>query len=182
MENRQGNSPQAGVELVKPSEAHEAAYKAFYNEWIASGENIVPWVVGIDPTDFPAYVRFLREAETTAPEGAVTHSTYWLMDASGAIVGAANIRHRLNRKLEEGGGHIGYGVIPSQRRKGYAKAILARALEVTDRLGIRDVLVICDRGNIGSERTIRGGGGQFHSEVAEENGNIVRRFWIHREP
>ncbi|QHW32431.1 GNAT family N-acetyltransferase [Paenibacillus rhizovicinus] len=170
-----------GVYLVKPSAEHEAAYKTFYNEWIASGEHIVPWVVSMDPTDFPAHLRFLQEAETTAPEGGVTHSTYWLMDEAGTVVGATNIRHKLNRKLEEGGGHIGYGIIPSQRRKGYAKAILSQALALTDRLGIREVLVICDRDNIGSERTIRANGGQFHSEITEENGNVVRRFWIHRE-
>lgn len=174
----------AVVRLVMPTVVHEAAYRTFYEEWIASGELIVPWVVGRDPSDFPAYVRFLLEAELPehVPDGWVPGSTYWLMDEADAIVGAVNIRHRLNPSLAESGGHIGYGIVPSQRRRGHATALLGLALARTDELGIRDVLVVCDRGNSGSERTILSQGGQFHSEFTEPDGNVVRRFWIHRHP
>ncbi|SFT24767.1 GNAT family N-acetyltransferase [Paenibacillus sp. BC26] len=170
------------VQLVKPSMALQEAYMAFYREWIVCGEDIVPWVVGLDPSDFTAYIKQLNEAhkEENTPEGWVPHSTYWLLDDAGQVVGAANIRHRLNQKLLESGGHIGYGIIPSERRKGYAAQLLALSLQETDGLGIREVLVICDHDNIGSERTILRNGGQFESSFTEAHGNVVKRFWIHR--
>ncbi|SDY02728.1 GNAT family N-acetyltransferase [Paenibacillus sp. CF384] len=170
------------VRLVKPSVALQEAYLAFYREWIESGEDIVPWVVSKDPSDFEAYVNELNEAckEENTPDGWVPHSTCWLLDGDGHVVGAANIRHRLNQKLLESGGHIGYGIIPSERRKGYAAQLLALSLQETDALGIREVLVICDQDNIGSERTILRNGGKFESSFTEAHGNVVKRFWIHR--
>lgn len=93
-------------------------------------------------------------------------------------MGAVNIRHRLNEKLLNSGGHIGYGIRPSERRMGYASVLLALTLEITRDMGLNKVLLVCDKGNLASEKTILKNGGQFESEYVEENGNVVRRFWI----
>ena len=45
------------------------------------------------------------------------------------IIGAVNIRHSLTEHLFNAGGHIGYGIRPSERRKGYATKLLALSLE-----------------------------------------------------
>ncbi|MED1722225.1 GNAT family N-acetyltransferase [Brevibacillus parabrevis] len=166
--------------LVKPSVERKQEYLAFYEEWKQSGEPFVPWVIGHDPHDFETYLAFMeREGkEENLQAGWVPHSTYWLVDGKEQIVGAVNIRHRLNERLLNVGGHIGYGIRPSERRKGYATAILAQALDKTRELGLERVLVVCDSHNIGSEKTILGNGGVFESEVIEEDGNVVRRFWI----
>lgn len=168
------------VHLAKPSEELRDAYFSFYEEWKNSGERIVPWVVEKDPSDFEAYLNYLREEESAdnLPPGWVANSTYWLVNEEGRIAGAVNIRHDLNEKLRNSGGHIGYGVRPSERRKGYATAILAKALEKTKELGIARVLVVCDRGNTASEKTILKNGGVLESEFTESDGNVVRRFWI----
>ncbi|RAP74126.1 GNAT family N-acetyltransferase [Paenibacillus montanisoli] len=170
------------VHLVKPSVGLRESYMAFYREWVESREDIVPWIVGQDPSDFEDYVRFTNEAdkEENIQEGFVAHSTYWLQDEEGRIVGATNIRHRLNQKLLESGGHIGYGIIPSQRRRGYATKLLELALLKTDELGIERALLVCDESNAASERTILRNGGQFESTFTEGSGNVVKRFWIHR--
>jgi predicted acetyltransferase len=81
--------------------------------------------------------------------------------------------------LLNSGGHIGFGVRPSFRRKGYATILLSLILQYVKKIGFDKVLVVCDKGNIGSEKTIMKNGGKFESEFIEENGNIIRRFWIH---
>ncbi|MBP1989881.1 GNAT family N-acetyltransferase [Paenibacillus eucommiae] len=168
--------------LVKPSSEYYEEYLSFYNEWKSSGEDMVPWVIEKDPSDFIQYVSFLYSQDSEEKiniEAFVPHSTYWLVDSQQTVLGAFNIRHRLNEKLYNCGGRIGYGIRPSQRRKGYATSLLSLTLEKTRALGLDTVLVVCDKGNMGSERTIIKNGGRFDSEfVEEDSGNIVRRFWI----
>ncbi|MEF3308406.1 GNAT family N-acetyltransferase [Paenibacillus sp. GYB004] len=172
---------QPSVTLVKPTAEYEKRYNEFYEDWVRSGEDIVPWVVEKDPSDFAAMLEFLYSQdseEKLTEEGWVPHSTYWLLNEEQELVGAVNIRHRLNPKLLRSGGHIGYGIRPSRRRKGYATALLSLALLKTKELGVDQALVVCDRDNAGSERTILKNGGVFESEHVEENGNMVKRFWI----
>lgn len=169
------------VQLVRPSMQFREQYLSFYEDWICSGENIVPWVVEKDPADFKAMLDFLysedSEEKLTNPNW-VPHSTYWLMNEENLLVGAVNIRHRLNRKLLNSGGHIGYGIRPSHRRKGYASILLSQALHITKEMGLDKVLLVCDQGNVGSEKTILKNGGVFESEFTEDDGNIVKRFWV----
>ena len=172
---------QGAVTLVKPSMKYREAYLSFYADWIDSGEDMVPWVIEKDPADFQAMIEFLyaEDCEEKINDSSwVPHSTYWLLDDQNNVVGAVNIRHRLNENLFYRGGHIGYGIRPSARRKGYATLLLAGALEKTRELGISRALVVCDNGNLGSERTIIRNGGVFESEFIEDDGNIVKRFWI----
>jgi len=168
------------LSLVKPSVEHYEEYLSFYEEWKNSNEPIVPWVVEKEPYDFTQYLHFLESEkdENNLPADYVPHSTYWLVKEDGRVVGAVNIRHRLNERLLNVGGHIGYGIRPSERQKGYATAILAKSLEKTRELGLDKVLVVCDHWNTPSEKTIRNNGGVLESELTEEDGNVVRRFWI----
>jgi predicted acetyltransferase len=168
------------VKLVKPSIEYKDSYLSFYKEWTESGEDIVPWVVEKNPANFEEMLKWLSESEfeDNLPDDYVPHSTYWLINEENIVVAAVNIRHRLNERLRKAGGHIGYGVCPSQRRKGYATKLLALALKKTKELNIENVLVCCDKENIASERTIVNNGGVFSSEHIEPNGDIVRRFWI----
>jgi predicted acetyltransferase len=170
-----------GAHLIKPSIAYQDAYMSFYQDWISSEEDMVPWVIERDPSDFNAYIDFLYSqdsAEKVCQINWVPHSTFWLLAETGQIVGAVNIRHKLNEKLYNSGGHIGYGICPGERRKGYAAVLLELSLQKARELGIDRALLVCDKGNRGSERTILKNGGVFESEFIESNGNIVRRFWI----
>jgi predicted acetyltransferase len=169
------------IRVINPSIDYQDEYLAFYDDWVMSGEDIVPWVVKKDPIDFKVMIEFLysQDSEEKMINGDwVPHSTLWLVNEEDKIVGVANIRHRLNEKLLRSGGHIGYGIRPLYRRKGYATILLSHALEHAEKLGLDKVLIVCDKGNIGSERTISKNGGQFESEFVEDNGNIFRRFWV----
>ncbi|MFY4777038.1 GNAT family N-acetyltransferase [Metabacillus sp. RGM 3146] len=168
------------LKLVKPSIELEEEYMAFYQDWMISGEKIVPWIIGRDPSSFQDQVAYCRdqEREENVQETFVPNSTYLLKNEQSEIVAAVNIRHRLNDYLLQRGGHIGYGVAPSKRQRGYATATLSLALEKTREMGIQDALVTCDGDNTASEKTILKNGGVFESDFIEENGNIVKRYWI----
>jgi predicted acetyltransferase len=112
------------------------------------------------------------------PEGWVRDSTYWLVTENNRIVGAVNIRHQLTEMLLNCGGHIGYGIRPSERQKGYATQILALSLAKTKDLGIKKVLVVCNSDNIASKKTIIKNGGIQDKDYLEADGNVINRFWI----
>ena len=89
------------------------------------------------------------------------------------------VRHYLNEHLLRFGGHIGYSVRPSERRRGYAKAMLQAALPFCREMGIKKVLITCDENNPASEKTILANGGKYESTVYEPDEKInLKRFWI----
>jgi predicted acetyltransferase len=95
------------------------------------------------------------------------------------IVGRLAIRHKLNDFLMKVGGHIGYGVVPQHRRKGYATEMLRQALPITKALGIDRALVTCDDTNVGSIKTIEACGGVLEDKIDQGQGlPAKRRYWI----
>ncbi len=130
-----------------------------------------------DPAAWLDHVRAL-ENEDTCPPHLVTATLFvGVRKSDGRIVGMIDLRHRLNDFLAEYGGHIGYSVCPDERRKGYAKAMLALALQEARKMGISSVLITCDDDNEASARTIESNGGTFE-RLANLDGDILRRYWI----
>ncbi|WP_412839326.1 GNAT family N-acetyltransferase [Bacillus paranthracis] len=168
------------VSLLTPTIDLQEEYLDFYNEWKDSGETMIPWVITKDTSNFPAMVQELLDAHNgiNLPDSWVPDSTYWLVTDHNRIVGAVNIRHSLTEHLFNAGGHIGYGIRPSERRKGYATKLLALSLEKAKQLNITKALIVCDEVNTASEKTILHNGGLRDEDFIEEDGNVVRRFWI----
>jgi len=111
------------------------------------------------------------------PEGWVP-STFLVAEVEGQVVGRVSIRHQLNAYLAELGGHIGYGVRPGFRRRGYATDILRQSLAVAASIGLERVLVTCDVDNVGSARAIESCGGVRENVVPVE-GSVPRcRYWV----
>ncbi|WP_175989315.1 GNAT family N-acetyltransferase [Bacillus sp. Marseille-Q1617] len=171
------------VRLVKPTAEFKEEYMDFYHEWKTSGEDMVPWVIKKDPSDFNGMIQSLHLAEKgeNLPEGWVPDSTYWLVGKNNRVLGVVNIRHGLTENLLNAGGHIGYGIRPSERRKGYATKLLSLSLEKTMELGIKETLVVCDKWNEASKKTILNNGGIPDRDFIEEDGNVILRFWIKPE-
>ena len=130
--------------------------------------------------DFGAYVRRLdgwTRGEGLAPQ--FVANTYLIAVVDGGIVGRVSIRHVLNDFLARVGGHVGYGVVATCRRKGYAREILRQTLPVAAGLGIARLLVTCDDDNVGSSRVIEANGGVLENVVETADRAVAtRRYWI----
>jgi len=126
--------------------------------------------------DWLGYTEKVRNGEFT---DFVKSTVYFAVNnKNNRIVGMVDIRHSLNDALLIRGGHIGYGVRPSERKKGYASKMLALALDECRRLGIAKALLTCDKDNIASARVIQKNGGVLENEFTDDAGEITQRYWI----
>ncbi len=149
-------------------------------EWTAADERIIPY--SIRKNDYRDFEYYLANLDVLAPrDGLVPDSTFFCLDeARNIFVGAVNIRHYLNDALLLNGGHIGDGVRPSERGKGIGTKMVALALQECKKLGITRVLMVCDKDNPASAKTIVKNGGVLENEI-EVQGETVCRYWIDLE-
>jgi predicted acetyltransferase len=169
------------LKLIEPTIALEASYRSYVAESRDADEILVPWVLGYDADDFSALLTRLSDAAEGkgVPDTFVPHTTYWMVDRAGEVVGVANLRHELNEMLLRENGHIGYSIRPSLRGRGLATHQLALAVQAAADRGIQRVLVVCDRDNTASARVIEKNGGRMESEIiSEETGKLIQRYWI----
>jgi predicted acetyltransferase len=178
--------------LVDPHPRFHRSFLDAADEFLAAGEdryaNLVSWPAegdfpGIsfgreqlrDAGEFERFCRFLvgqRCADAPRPPTYVPYTEKW-MDVDGVYVGRITLRHRLTEPLLTWGGHIGYGVRPTARRRGHASRALALMLSFAAEQGIDPALVTCDVDNEGSRRTIEGNGGAY-----EDTREGKLRYWI----
>ena len=180
-------------ELIPPSVRCQASFLVAVQEIRAAGESehttglsILPpigdfegeAVTLADVEDADAFAAFttrlrqLADPHTWRPEGFVPATHLWWVDGT-TYLGRLSIRHSLTPWLLEFGGHIGYGVRPSARRRGHATAMLAAALPIARRLGIDAALVTCDDTNVASRKVIEACGGVLEDQRGEK-----LRYWI----
>ena len=165
------------LKLIKASNEYKKQISAMLDEWYSTGEKIIPYSIRrLDYHDFEYYCENLEIKDTSG--GLVPDSTFFCLDTDrDIVVGAVNIRHFLNESLLLNGGHIGDGVVPSERRKGIATAMIGLALQECGKLGIGRVLMVCDKNNIGSAKSIINNGGVLENEVIVD-GVTEQRYWI----
>ncbi|WP_266160724.1 GNAT family N-acetyltransferase [Dyella silvatica] len=149
--------------------AYAAAFSAFVDDYLDAGDTsrIAKYQAG--KADFSAYVASLHDASRGVglAQDQVACITYWLIDG-GRVIGAIRIRPQPTSDKLHLDGHIGYDIAPSQRRKGYATAMLSLALVEARKLGLERVVITCLAENIGSSRTIEKCGGRL-IEVVMDN-------------
>lgn len=165
------------LKLVKLEPKYRHQLNEMMDEWTAANEKIIPWSIRkCDYHNFEMYLDALEEKEESGEK--VPDSTFFCLDMQRNIfVGAVNIRHYLNEKLLLGGGHIGDGIRPSERGKGYGTKMIALALGECKKLGINRILMCCDKDNPASAKTIIKNQGVLENEVMDD-GNLVQRYWI----
>lgn len=167
--------------LIRPASEYAAEIAAYKDEFLQNGDNMDGTAGLVRFASIDEWLEQLtqNEREETVAPGFVPSSTYLAIHKqTGRLVGMIDIRHRLNDHLLAIGGHIGYSVRKSERRKGYAKEMLRQALLFCrDECNLNRCLLTCNSENIASSRTIEANGGVLENTVAD-GARMVKRYWI----
>lgn len=182
--------------LVRPHEGLEKQALEYAKEFLAHGKtDHIDGGGGLDRylDDYGGWLNKLAaDRQRVSDEERVRAETFFLMKSDAQtgrlwrnnneqLVGMINIRLELNEALWQFGGHIGYGIRPSARNKGYNKINLYLALNFCMLNGLSAVLLECDKHNIGSAKTMKALGGKLVSThpLKPEPGETIReRYFI----
>jgi len=163
--------PVLGDELVVRQAQIELQAEGFDFAWELTTDG--SWTAYLERLD-----RFHDGVEL--PDG-VVRSTFYLAEVNGEVVGSTSIRYELNEYLSEFGGHIGYCVRPTFRRRGYAATMLRLQIELAREARIHDILVTCLESNEPSAAVIERCGGEYEFSRTRPDGAEFRRYWF-RQP
>ena len=168
--------------LIKPNNSYKSDIEAFRTEMLEANSSMdgTGPLKRIDNIEEWLEFNIKCENKETLPENWVTCEQYiYVRVADNRILGMIQFRHYFNEFLEKYGGHIGYSVRPSERRKGYAKLMLADCLHICKTYGLRRVLITCIKENEASKLTILANGGIYESTVYCEPDDVyLERYWV----
>ena len=172
------------IKLVKPNRKYYQLYKDMMDEWNMEGSRIAPWPLHLKYHTlqyFNEMINRVQEVEAGKNlEGYSASTTYWLYDDKrNILIGASNLRHYLTKAGLKTWGHIGYGIRPSERKKGFATQLLKLTLEEARIKNIDKVLLGAYEGNIASWKVMLKCGAELENIVIEdETGLPIKRYWI----
>lgn len=167
--------------LIAPTIKYKHQFLAMGAEFLEEG---LPssWRYEDCKKDFQWYVlcRKLNSKGKSLPKSWVPWNEYWLLRSDDTLVGVSSLRHYLNEYLRNIAGHIGYQIMPSERKKGYGTEILRLTLQKAAQKKINPVLITCDEDNVGSIKIIEKNGGIFENTYFQDGMRAAkRRYWIH---
>lgn len=168
------------LKLTSPNTELEFEYLNFIQEFLDNKEELIPFSLRYKNKNFSALIELINGFSNgkNIPENFVPSTTFWMVNNQNRIIGIIDIRHQLTENLKYFGGHIGYGIRPSERGKGYAVIMLRMALTKAKEIGIKDVLITCKKSNIASAKVIKANGGKLNSE-GEIDGKLIQRYLIY---
>lgn len=169
------------VDLVVPHQHYHSSFLESLHEWGGQRQDGSGLQAGADvesATGFAAWVKHLLASETDVHCPERPTCTYrWLVQGE-EYLGSILLRHTLTPALTHRGGHIGYGVRPSARRRGLASWGLRQILPIARNHNLDRVLATCYEDNTASWRTIESCGGVLEDVRTNDYGRQYRRYWI----
>lgn len=164
--------------LVFPSTSDKKDWLAYIDEFHRSNpeSKTLDFKIGDDYENWLLAKQDEREGRNLE-EGRVPSSVFFLKhEGEDRILGHISIRHSIATDfLSTVGGHIGYGIRPSERGKGYATIGLKLALEECKKLGIQKVLLTCKSSNTASRKCIERNDGKLRDKI-EFRGEAFNRY------
>ena len=171
------------LKLVRPTHQYAGQVMEYRKEMLAHHDSFDGCAGLENVASFDEWIDFEDRLRRTYSDGYVPSEVFLgVRTEDDKVVGIIDYRHPLTPFLLQYGGNIGYSVLPSERRKGYAREMLRLILPVCRAFGDQQVLLTCDKTNEASRRTITGNGGVLENEVADDTGpdgcGIIQRYWI----
>ena len=140
-------------ELRKLEYKDKESLNRYLQYWYDNNEKIIP--ANIDLAHYQSFEQMLEQLNHLPMNANIVPSTTLFYFKNDDIVGAVNIRHKLNDKLKNIGGHVGYGVAKPYRGNGYASNMLEEALNRLNKMGIHKVLMTCNPYNYPTQSEIK---------------------------
>lgn len=165
--------------LVNPSKVLEEKILEYKQEYLDFEETNINGSCGLARyNDFDEWLEIVLSIEKDKLRNNVHASTFFSVRKSdNRIIGTIQLRHSLTDELEKHGGQIGYGIRPTERKKGYGKQQLLLVLEIARDMKIPKVMIICNKDNIASSQTVMSCGGILAGENFHE-GKEQQIYWI----
>jgi len=165
------------IELQLPTLQHKIAAENFKSDFLEMQEPVIYGSALFDKMEYEQWLTLNtnNRQESTVSFDWVTATTFFAVRKRDLkIVGVIDIRHNLeNEFLTQYGGHVGYSVRPSERKKGYATEILKMGIEYAKTLNIENLMIACFSDNIPSIKTIIKCGGVLSETKLYTNGQLV---------
>ena len=164
------------MKLVLPSSKYHQSYISYIKE--LGDEVRYPFTLNLSFNNFEQLLVQLKSYSLgeNLPDDSVPNTTLWLVEGLN-IIGVSNVRHHLNSRIENCGGHIGLGIRPSYRGKGLGNYLMQLSIKYLHDLGVKPVHIHCYKNNISSAKAIKNNCGVLNSEF-NDNNKVIQRYLV----